>query len=178
MGAAVEAKTTRVALGGRREGGCGPVRGGVCEGRRLQDSPSSVKSWAQRALCTPASGARSRELDEHGRGDSGTHQPISPYPSFTFGTRPRHGASSAASNPVHLRTLIATSLSMVIVHPQGVTALAQQSREVLEACPHGSSVSVVPWGEAETLAVEAKGFTKLVLSTTQGLNLPNLKSSC
>ncbi|EDM14008.1 rCG21488, isoform CRA_b [Rattus norvegicus] len=129
MGAAVEAKTTRVALGGRREGGCGPVRGGVCEGRRLQDSPSSVKSWAQRALCTPASGARSRELDEHGRGDSGTHQPI------------RHGASSAASNPVHLRTLIATSLSMVIVHPQGVTALAQQSREVLEACPHGSSVS-------------------------------------
>lgn len=85
------------------------MRGGVCEGRRLQDSPSSVKSWAQRALCTPASGARSREL---------------------------------------------------------------------EACPHGSSVSVVPWGEAETLAVEAKGFTKLVLSTTQGLNLPNLKSSC
>lgn len=55
----------------------------------------------------------------------------SPYPSFTFGTRPRPGASSAASNPVHLRTLIATSLSMVIVHPQGVTALAQQSREVV-----------------------------------------------
>lgn len=45
-------------------------------------------------------------------------------------TRP--GASSAASNPGHLCTLIATSLWMLFAYPWGVTALAQQSCEVLE----------------------------------------------
>ncbi|XP_076416190.1 uncharacterized protein LOC107402114 isoform X2 [Peromyscus maniculatus bairdii] len=40
------------------------TRGGACRG-----SPSSVESRAQRALCTPAAGARSRELGAHGRGD-------------------------------------------------------------------------------------------------------------
>lgn len=43
----------------------------------------------------------------------------SPYPSSTYGTHPRPEASSAASNPVHLCTPIATSLWMVIAHPGG-----------------------------------------------------------
>lgn len=55
----------------------------------------------------------------------------SPYPSSTPGTHPRPGASSAASNRMHLRTLIATSLSMVTTHPRGGTALAPQPRQVV-----------------------------------------------
>ncbi|XP_076416189.1 uncharacterized protein LOC107402114 isoform X1 [Peromyscus maniculatus bairdii] len=91
------------------------TRGGACRG-----SPSSVESRAQRALCTPAAGARSRELGAHGRGD-----PVHTNPQVS-----RPGASSAASNRMHLRTHIATSLSMVTTHPRGGTALAPQPRQV------------------------------------------------
>lgn len=51
----------------------------------------------------------------------------SPHPSSTYGTRPRPGASSAASKPVHLCTLIATSLWMAIAHPRGESLLWHNS---------------------------------------------------
>ncbi|XP_036027591.1 uncharacterized protein LOC118572248 isoform X2 [Onychomys torridus] len=45
------------------------TRGGACRG-----SPSSVESRAQRALCTPAAGARSR--DRQPPGIAGAHTPL------------------------------------------------------------------------------------------------------
>ncbi|XP_075839648.1 uncharacterized protein LOC142856268 isoform X2 [Microtus pennsylvanicus] len=72
------------------------TRGGACRG-----SPSSVESRAQRALCTPAAGTRSQAR-------------------CTWAWRPQYTPTHKVSKlgrPVHLRTLIATSLWMMIRHP-------------------------------------------------------------
>ncbi|XP_075839641.1 uncharacterized protein LOC142856268 isoform X1 [Microtus pennsylvanicus] len=101
------------------------TRGGACRG-----SPSSVESRAQRALCTPAAGTRSQAR-------------------CTWAWRPQYTPTHKVSKlgrPVHLRTLIATSLWMMIRHPPsgshrfGKTALqsAQASRRpgLLARTPH------------------------------------------